>query len=305
MKEIKIYKTVDGRDFLVKEDALIHENNYLTEENSTLQNKIKKIEFELKLSDECFLKMKKRDLLIDIPETSGVYMLTNQKDNYKKYIGSSYNLRTRYQNFLNNNRVYSGNKINEARKKYEPTDWLYTILEFCPIENLTNRENFYINCFNTIENGYNTTSAREITNNDKQENSKTYSRLKSAWESFETSLRIVYKGKEYQKKCEYLQHNVTREEYFNKRDNYQNKYKKEKLFTNFKIKTIEKNNNHVITIEDITFISQELYSLITPRMKYQITNGLKSGITYNTFNQLYTVKFNDETIETFKTEDVY
>jgi hypothetical protein len=131
--------------------------------------------------------------------------------------------------------------------------------------------------------------------------------LKSAWESFENSLKIVYKRKGEvrgtEKRCEYLQHNVKREEFFNKRDNYQNKYKKERLFTNFKIKTIEKNNNHVITIEDITFISQELYSLITPRMKYQITNGLKSGITYNTFNQLYTVKFNDETIETFKTED--
>ena len=85
---------------------------------------------------------------------SGIYMWTSPSG--KSYIGQSVNLQKRKCAFLCFGDIYGGEKINRARKKYNHKSlWNYTILEYCDIDDLDEREEYYISLYNTINNGYN------------------------------------------------------------------------------------------------------------------------------------------------------
>ena len=85
---------------------------------------------------------------------SGIYMWTSPSG--KSYIGQSVNLQKRKYAFLCFGDRYGGQKINRARKKYNHKSlWNYTILEYCDIDKLDEREEYYISLYNTINNGYN------------------------------------------------------------------------------------------------------------------------------------------------------
>lgn len=85
---------------------------------------------------------------------SGIYMWTSPSG--KSYIGQSVNLQKRKCAFLCFGDRYGGQKINRARKKYNHKSlWNYTILEYCDIDDLDEREEYYISLYNTINNGYN------------------------------------------------------------------------------------------------------------------------------------------------------
>ena len=85
---------------------------------------------------------------------SGIYMWTSPSG--KSYIGQSVDLQTRKYAFLRFGDIYGGQKINCARKKYNHKSlWNYTILEYCGIDDLDEREEYYISLYNTINNGYN------------------------------------------------------------------------------------------------------------------------------------------------------
>ena len=85
---------------------------------------------------------------------SGIYMWTSPSG--KKYIGQSTNLVKRYNSFLRFNCSYGGVKINNARKKYHNLDeWTYVVLERCGIDDLDERERYYIALYDTMNNGYN------------------------------------------------------------------------------------------------------------------------------------------------------
>ena len=85
---------------------------------------------------------------------SGIYMWTSPSG--KSYIGQSVNLQKRKGTFLRFGNIYGGQKINCARKKYHHKSlWNYTILEYCGIDDLDEREEYYISLYNTINNGYN------------------------------------------------------------------------------------------------------------------------------------------------------
>lgn len=80
----------------------------------------------------------------------------------KVYIGQTINERKRRNRFLNINDSYSGIKIDRARKKYNPYNFTYEILEQYDIEDedqiikiLNQREMYYIAKFDSVANGYN------------------------------------------------------------------------------------------------------------------------------------------------------
>jgi group I intron endonuclease len=90
--------------------------------------------------------------------TSGIYILRN-KINNKKYIGQAINLRRRHINFLCETRKYGGHVIDNARKKYGPNAFEYSILTHCPTEELNYWEAFYVERLKTTTpNGYNMTN---------------------------------------------------------------------------------------------------------------------------------------------------
>ena len=273
MIEILQYKTIDGKEFKNKEDALIHENQLLQKEIDNLKNTVVK-----------------EPIIItnNIPHTPGIYMLTNPEDEFKKYIGSTNNLNERYKYFLNEKQTYGGNKINEARKITHPSKWIYTILEFCNINDLYKKEYDYINFFNTVNNGYNsklpsiTTEKINILKNIKLNSTTTdYNNAKTSWESFLNNKQI---------KNNTIKVNFTKDEFIEKRIKYQKKYNVEKLVYNYTIKTIDKNlNNTPLIIDDIIFIPYNLYTLIKQRNKYQ-NNKLKCGVIYSNKRKQYKIK---------------
>ena len=85
---------------------------------------------------------------------SGIYMWTSPSG--KSYIGQSVNLQKRKGAFLRFGNIYGGQKINCARKKYNHKSlWDYKVLEYCDIDKLDEREVYYIELYNTVNNGYN------------------------------------------------------------------------------------------------------------------------------------------------------
>ena len=85
---------------------------------------------------------------------SGIYMWTSPSG--KSYIGQSVDLQKRKGAFLRFGDRYGGEKINCARKKYNHKSlWNYTILEYCDIDKLNKCERYYIELYDTINNGYN------------------------------------------------------------------------------------------------------------------------------------------------------
>lgn len=88
---------------------------------------------------------------------SGIYMWTSPSG--KSYIGQSVDLIDRYREFIRFDQDYAGDKINKARRKYNKiSDWSYQVIEYCSIDELDDREKYYIDLYNTIENGYNLAS---------------------------------------------------------------------------------------------------------------------------------------------------
>lgn len=81
----------------------------------------------------------------------------------KKYIGQTVNERHRKNDFTNLNIPYcrKGGKIDNARKKYGPENFIYEVIEEYDLpekelhEKLNDREIFYIALYNTTKIGYN------------------------------------------------------------------------------------------------------------------------------------------------------
>lgn len=82
----------------------------------------------------------------------GIYMYENKK-NHKKYIGQSINItkRRRQHYFLPSQ--YS--KIDDALHNEGLDNFIFTILEQCDAQKLDEREVYWINYYNSIEEGYN------------------------------------------------------------------------------------------------------------------------------------------------------
>ena len=84
---------------------------------------------------------------------SGIYMWTSPCG--KSYIGQSVNLNRRKKTFINFSKYRHG-KIYKTRKKYcKESDWTYKVLEYCDVDKLDEREQYYIELYDTMNNGYN------------------------------------------------------------------------------------------------------------------------------------------------------
>lgn len=89
---------------------------------------------------------------------TGIYRWTSPSG--KSYIGQASNLSKRKREFELNPYTYNytgeNTKIDRARRKYNNfSEWKYDILEYCDELQLNERETYYINLFDTYNNGYN------------------------------------------------------------------------------------------------------------------------------------------------------
>lgn len=82
--------------------------------------------------------------------STGIYKITN-KINNKSYIGQSVHIEIRWREHIR-----KGNLIHKAIKKYGVNNFTFEILEECKINELNEKEEYYIKKYNTIiPNGYN------------------------------------------------------------------------------------------------------------------------------------------------------
>jgi hypothetical protein len=92
----------------------------------------------------------------------GIYRIVN-KNNNRSYIGQSINIKMRvnqhFRNAFNANTHTYNYPISRAIRKYPREDFEIETLETTTLENLTEREQYWINYYNTLENGYNQENA--------------------------------------------------------------------------------------------------------------------------------------------------
>lgn len=86
----------------------------------------------------------------------GIYKITNQINN-KSYIGQSIDIKRRWRDHKSKwvNQDYP---LQKAFKKYGIENFSFEVLEECKIEELNEKEIYYINKFNSYNNGYNATT---------------------------------------------------------------------------------------------------------------------------------------------------
>jgi len=89
----------------------------------------------------------KAQILNDNQNKSGIYMWTNII-NGKQYIGSSINLRIRFLQYFNINRLIRENSMQICRAllKHGYSNFSITILEYCHPEQCIEREDYYLSC---------------------------------------------------------------------------------------------------------------------------------------------------------------
>lgn len=95
---------------------------------------------------------------------TGIYQWTSPSG--KSYIGQAINLKKRWREFRKPNSFYTskGSKIDNARSKYKDfSKWEYKILEECNIDELDEKEKYYINLYQTKTKGYNLTDGGDGT----------------------------------------------------------------------------------------------------------------------------------------------
>ena len=88
----------------------------------------------------------------------GIYKITCLETE-KSYIGQSVDLKTRLKEHIKMglSSAATTNKLYQEMKKYQPSQFLFEILEFVPRANLNERETYWINFYKTKDFGLNTT----------------------------------------------------------------------------------------------------------------------------------------------------
>ena len=91
----------------------------------------------------------------------GIYKFTNLINN-NAYIGQSIDIDRRYKEHINRAKNINSEEyysaFHKALRKYGIENFSFEILEECSIKELNNREQYWINYFNTYKNGYNCTT---------------------------------------------------------------------------------------------------------------------------------------------------
>ena len=91
-----------------------------------------------------------------IPKKSGIYQIRNLV-NGKVYVGSAVNLRARMQSHfgeLKNNK-HNNRHLQRAYDKYGLDKFVFEVLEYVEKDMLLEREQYYIDTLNVVNEGYN------------------------------------------------------------------------------------------------------------------------------------------------------
>ena len=83
----------------------------------------------------------------------GVYKITNPEG--KIYIGQSVDIKKRLNQYKNMNKRGIGNHLYNSLKKYGYTNHIFEVLEECSITQLNEKEIYWINFYNSINEGLN------------------------------------------------------------------------------------------------------------------------------------------------------
>ena len=89
----------------------------------------------------------------------GIYKITNNS-NGKSYIGQSIHIESRWKEHLRSD----DNSIFHQELQNNPTIFTFSILEICEKEKLNEREQYWIQHYNSYHNGYNLTSGEQHKN---------------------------------------------------------------------------------------------------------------------------------------------
>ena len=215
-----------------------------------------------------------RELHKNIPYVPGVYMLTNPT-NGKRYIGSSVDLHSRYFTFLSSSYSgwYSGaegkDSLREAILATPPHLWIYSILEFCEIDDLEERENYYIDLFNTIKDGYNKVYSHR---NPISKNSRRYrvdgatlKKMYNCYSSFKDTIHYYY----YKQGIEFTDDDIRKEfdmeKVYYKKQSAIDKNNGEPVRINCDILTLNKLPYEKITLDEIVWIPRDLGLMLKKR----------------------------------------
>lgn len=92
----------------------------------------------------------------------GIYKIENLI-NHKIYIGQSNNLQRREKEHFSTKNRYSSSKIDKAIIEFGPENFSFEILEECKIEELNDRERYWIQYYDSFNFGYNQTKGGQNT----------------------------------------------------------------------------------------------------------------------------------------------
>lgn len=96
-----------------------------------------------------------------LPIKSGIYLVTNTI-NKIQYIGQAKNIYVRFNNhhktdYLNPKNSCYNTKFYKALREYGLENFVVSIIELCPVEELDEKEIYYIDLYDTYHHGYNST----------------------------------------------------------------------------------------------------------------------------------------------------
>ena len=102
----------------------------------------------------------------NLPKEAGIYLITNNI-NQHQYVGQSINIYKRFNShhiydYKNSNSPTYNYSIYQAFRKYGIENFTVKILELCKKEELDEKEIFYIEKYNTFNNGYNETKGGQF-----------------------------------------------------------------------------------------------------------------------------------------------
>lgn len=95
----------------------------------------------------------------NVSEDSGIYCIIN-KINQKRYIGQTYSIKNRFYRHKKELRknIHHNNHLQSAWNKYGEDNFEFSVIEYCNVDLLNDREIYWIDFYDSFRNGYNQTS---------------------------------------------------------------------------------------------------------------------------------------------------
>lgn len=94
-----------------------------------------------------------------VSDDSGIYCILN-KLNQKRYIGQTYSIKNRFYRHKKELRknAHHNNHLQSAWNKYGEENFEFSVIEYCEVDLLNEREAYWINFYDSFKDGYNQTT---------------------------------------------------------------------------------------------------------------------------------------------------